>query len=254
MTKSKGIIYTNICPSCGTEFQTNKSYQIYCCEKCSRREYARRKAKQNKKEALVYVKRCKFCGEEFETIYADKLYCCEEHRKKQKYKYKHKESILKQCLYCGQEFETTYSKQIYCCYEHKELHRHPKKEHGMRKCISCGREFNAIRNTHKYCSKQCCDREFSRISRRLREANIKHNGAVDHSITLRTLIERDNHTCMLCGKPVDETDYTYVNDVFIAGNYYPSIDHIIPLSKGGVHQWDNVQLAHRVCNSSKQDK
>ena len=33
-----------------------------------------------------------------------------------------------------------------------------------------------------------------------------------------------------------------------------SKDHIIPLAKGGEHSWDNIQLAHRICNSLKADK
>lgn len=35
---------------------------------------------------------------------------------------------------------------------------------------------------------------------------------------------------------------------------YPSIDHIIPVSHGGTHTWDNVELAHRYCNGVKSDK
>ena len=44
------------------------------------------------------------------------------------------------------------------------------------------------------------------------------------------------------------------NNVFMAGNDYPTIDHIKPISKGGTHTWDNVQLAHFHCNSIKSDK
>jgi 5-methylcytosine-specific restriction endonuclease McrA len=33
----------------------------------------------------------------------------------------------------------------------------------------------------------------------------------------------------------------------------PTVDHIIPLAKGGTHTWDNVQLAHWSCNSDKRD-
>ena len=44
------------------------------------------------------------------------------------------------------------------------------------------------------------------------------------------------------------------NNTFIAGNKYPSVDHMIPIAKGGTHTWDNVQLAHRYCNSIKSDK
>jgi len=42
-------------------------------------------------------------------------------------------------------------------------------------------------------------------------------------------------------------------DTFIAGNMYPSIDHVVPLSRGGLHEWGNVKLAHRICNSIKKD-
>ena len=29
---------------------------------------------------------------------------------------------------------------------------------------------------------------------------------------------------------------------------------MIPIAKGGTHTWDNIQLAHRHCNSIKSDK
>jgi 5-methylcytosine-specific restriction endonuclease McrA len=34
----------------------------------------------------------------------------------------------------------------------------------------------------------------------------------------------------------------------------PTVDHIIPLARGGSHTWDNVQLAHHLCNSLKGDR
>lgn len=48
---------------------------------------------------------------------------------------------------------------------------------------------------------------------------------------------RDNGFCKLCGGNVDVASMT--------------IDHIIPLSKGGSHTEENLQLAHRGCNSKK---
>lgn len=33
-----------------------------------------------------------------------------------------------------------------------------------------------------------------------------------------------------------------------------TLDHIIPLSKGGGHLYSNIQLAHRVCNQKKGNK
>lgn len=123
-------------------------------------------------------------------------------------------------------------------------------------CAECGTEFKQYSVRQTLC-KQCHDKQVKQkrnAYHEARERKARANGKIDYSITLSKLIERDNHICQLCGRLVDETDYTYINDTFIAGNNYPSIDHIKPLSKGGVHQWDNVQLAHRLCNSLKCDK
>ena len=63
--------------------------------------------------------------------------------------------------------------------------------------------------------------------------------------------ERIFHTqtvCAICGKPVDFT-LKYPHPLS------PTVDHIIPVSKGG-HPTDmsNLQLAHRCCNRAKSDK
>ena len=76
----------------------------------------------------------------------------------------------------------------------------------------------------------------------------------DNTINLEYLYNRDRGICKICGEPCDYDDKIIKNNVVIVGNRYPSIDHIIPLSKGGSHTWDNVQLAHKLCNSIKSDK
>ena len=69
------------------------------------------------------------------------------------------------------------------------------------------------------------------------------------------LYKRDDGICKICGKKCNYNDYREdENGSFIAGNDYPSIDHIVPISKGGQHTWDNVQLAHMICNSIKNNK
>lgn len=54
--------------------------------------------------------------------------------------------------------------------------------------------------------------------------------------------------CGICGKPVD---FSYKTPHPLS----PTVDHIIPVSKGG-HPSDlsNLQLAHRCCNREKADK
>lgn len=54
----------------------------------------------------------------------------------------------------------------------------------------------------------------------------------------RVVFERDKGVCGICQKDVDVTSKW-------------EVDHIIPISKGGAHSYENVQLAHRKCNRSK---
>ena len=72
----------------------------------------------------------------------------------------------------------------------------------------------------------------------------------DESISLKALFNRDGGICQLCGRPTDWSDIKCGH----IGRLYPTLDHIIPLSKGGAHTWDNVQLAHMACNAGKCDK
>ena len=64
----------------------------------------------------------------------------------------------------------------------------------------------------------------------------------------RLRILKTQTICGICGKPVD---FSYKNPHPLA----PTVDHIIPVSKGG-HPSDigNLQLAHLCCNRQKSDK
>ena len=62
----------------------------------------------------------------------------------------------------------------------------------------------------------------------------------DSSINLVDLRIRDRNTCGICSESVHEE--------------LCSVDHIIPISRGGPHTWDNVQLAHIKCNIHKAAK
>ena len=68
-------------------------------------------------------------------------------------------------------------------------------------------------------------------------------------ITLKKLYERDGGVCQICGERVDYRDRAYG----VSCPTYPSIDHIIAMKNCGGHTWDNVQLAHMLCNSHKRD-
>lgn len=64
----------------------------------------------------------------------------------------------------------------------------------------------------------------------------------------RAKILKTQTVCGICGKPVDFS-LKYPHPLS------PTVDHIVPVSKGG-HPSDinNLQLAHRCCNRQKSDK
>jgi 5-methylcytosine-specific restriction endonuclease McrA len=59
-------------------------------------------------------------------------------------------------------------------------------------------------------------------------------------LSRQNIFLRDNHFCQYCYQKFSEKKLT--------------IDHVIPLSKGGRHEWTNVVTACSVCNNRKGDK
>lgn len=66
-------------------------------------------------------------------------------------------------------------------------------------------------------------------------------------ITVSELALRDGTNCSICGEPVDLA--LHFPDLM-----YPSVDHVVPRSKGGEDEPHNCQLAHLRCNMSKSDR
>lgn len=132
-------------------------------------------------------------------------------------------------------------------------------------CNECGRRFtrhqyalemkrtNRILKPPRFCSNRCRSRSYNCT----RKAKRKITRAEEETavIPLGDIVRRDNSVCQLCGEKVDLNDGYYdANGHFHTGRLYPTLDHIMPLSKGGRHVWSNVQLAHQACNSAKKDK
>lgn len=115
-------------------------------------------------------------------------------------------------------------------------------------CASCGSLFTTWSDARTYCSKECCKR--ANRSTQGSDGRLNKSNIIDKDITLDKLFIRDKGICQICGGRCDYNDYRYnENGVFIAGEKYPSKDHIIELCNGGKHSWENVRLAHRGCNS-----
>lgn len=63
----------------------------------------------------------------------------------------------------------------------------------------------------------------------------------------QSIYERDNWTCHLCNEPVDR-------EADVNSHSAPSLDHLLPRSKGGSDEPTNLATAHRLCNAIRQDK
>ena len=135
----------------------------------------------------------------------------------------------------------------------KERERRQRREQkqaqiGMNFCPVCG----APTLRRKYCSDKCSAKAQNKANETRRRQLISA-AMVDKDITVEGLYKRDNGICYLCGKPCRLDDYIIQDGQKQCGDWYPSIDHVVPLARGGAHSWDNVKLAHRICNSRKAD-
>lgn len=117
-------------------------------------------------------------------------------------------------------------------------------------CKSCGL-IMCGKSRANWCD-DCRKKHENKNKEIARRIKIK-NARIDSDIDLNSLLRRDGYVCHICGGLCDKNDFIMKNGVKVTGNNYPSIDHVIPLAKGGLHSWDNVKVAHRICNSLKGD-
>jgi 5-methylcytosine-specific restriction endonuclease McrA len=89
-----------------------------------------------------------------------------------------------------------------------------------------------------------------RISRSLSNSNNSHKRRIRvektfiEKVDSMKVFNRDNWICQLCNYPVSKLMDKRLVDI-------ASLDHIIPISKGGEHSYANTQLAHLSCNIRK---
>lgn len=86
-----------------------------------------------------------------------------------------------------------------------------------------------------------------RAMEKVRRRRARLLGAWVEDVDVAELWERDGGICQLCGAPVD-------GDAKWPAPLSLTVDHILPLSKGGKHELANVQIAHSRCNSVKGDR
>lgn len=159
-----------------------------------------------------------------------------------------------ECRLCGQLFVARARNRRSYCYDHTAedikrdqwrrdnarvselLHQQP----GFKRtCLHCGAEFTTRHTLKIYCTQRCSKRARKRDRQRARRAGVAYS-----YVSRAKVCARDRWMCGLCGCKVDRM-LAYPDDMCA------SLDHIVPMSRGGPHEYDNVQLAHLRCNINK---
>lgn len=255
--KKPGII--KICEACDKEYRTasGKHSQRCCSIECRRLIY---------KKPGAGIRHCLRCGKEF---YADRtvtVYCSKKCAKqthsllkwaKGEHKTKYTKVYYNTCLYCSGTFISKYpnSFKLFCCSDCGEKHHYinrkdNKKEYGIEvTCKECGKNFiltfnkKGVRNNRIFCSDKCNHKYGGRMSKSKRKA--KESCSIIENVHPYDIFKRDGWKCCICdvSTPRRLRGLNFPNS--------PELDHIVPVSLGGNHTWDNLQLLCRQCNNIK---
>ena len=195
----------------------------YCSEKC-RRNAGYLVAKLKKDAAkIVYNKACNGCQNSFVTNQPKHIFCSSVCRKKVR------------SIFVSEQWRKN----------------NPRPDVWEYTCTRCNVVYQ--RNTDlrgiavKYgyfCPP--CSIEMRRI--RDRRKGVKRRGhRADSRTSVEQLVAIYGSDCSICGEDID---------VLLprTSKRGATIDHIIPLSKGGTDEFDNLQLAHWICNNWKADR
>ena len=135
--------------------------------------------------------------------------------------------VSKSCKHCG---EIVYSKYLL-------LHPNCRKEY--EKTVRL-----AYRQKYKHTEVYKTNKKAWRNKRKALERGAR----VAEAISPDFILERDKYRCYICGiKTPKRLRGTYEDNA-------PEVDHIIPLSKGGLHVESNLRCACRKCNGLKSDR
>ena len=100
-------------------------------------------------------------------------------------------------------------------------------------CKECFREYVREWNRKATQKRETVNRKLDRRSLRRREARISQRSGV---VSLVRVLQRDKGICHICLREIRSLE----------GDMH--FDHVVPLSRGGMHEEGNVKLAHVACN------
>lgn len=109
-------------------------------------------------------------------------------------------------------------------------------------CEHCGQSFTTPWVSKKFCTSRCA----RRLGHHNKKALIRGRGDGTR-VSRSEVLRRDDWVCQLCYRPCDLT-------AVVPHPEAATLDHIVPLARGGMHTMGNLQTAHFMCNARKGDR
>lgn len=230
------------CRQCRTVFNPRRVDQVYCSTPCRSRAKQPRRSRNHPRGSVFGQRACQRCSVVF-TVYGnkkDQRYCSRScYWRTMRY------TRWQACSHCGDIFDRG-DGGTKCRLCRRFVVPPFFKPRLVGVCVICGDAFFAGKSRQRYCSRRCWNR--SDVARSIRHAARvrRRTGrpADGRRVRRRWVFERDDWTCQLCRRPIDR-------EAEPGTDWSASIDHIVPVSRGGEHTIDNVQCAHLRCNRMK---
>lgn len=167
--------------------------------------------------------------------------------------------VNRSCDWCGQVLQVTgrraAEKSVFCSRPCKDKKRHQQASEALlqskpaRRCIHCTTPLAAAKRADAvFCTVKCQEAAVNLVRKINRRSAIYGTKPLtDKYVDRAAIIERDCSVCQVCSAPVDAT-------LQHPDPMAPSIDHKIPLARGGGNELDNLQLTHLRCNLQKRNR
>jgi hypothetical protein len=145
------------------------------------------------------------------------------------------------CAVCGLLF-TKGQNKVTCGGDCAQGYTHRHVLPTERSCIECGALFMGQADG-MYCSAKCTRRVHRRARKVLRKMKYAETEGMCERVTFRAVWEHSSR-CHVCGG-LCSLQYVGVHPLA------PTIDHVVPISRGGMHLNSNAAIAHMICNCFK---
>lgn len=161
----------------------------------------------------------------------------------------YKEKTLVKCNSCDTEFLTAFEHQRFCSASCRMTKASATQSRVyFYKCDDCQTDFSTSRHLAGVSATaitRCKDCQLQRKRVRDRKKTLVRQKAISNPrISVELIAKRDSYLCHLCNEIVDM-------EIKRTEKMGATIDHILPLSKGGLDTMENVALAHWICNIRK---